>query len=80
MYGISTFLTTLKYILTIFHNNNNNNNKSINLKRRYKMVIKCKKCGYEWTPRIKNPKACPMCKQYNHQKNQGVKNNDNLKK
>lgn len=25
---------------------------------------KCVKCNYEWMPRIKNPKACPMCKQY----------------
>ena len=24
--------------------------------------MKCLKCGYEWTPRVKNPKACPECK------------------
>jgi predicted Zn-ribbon and HTH transcriptional regulator len=22
----------------------------------------CTKCGYEWTPRTENPKACPRCK------------------
>ena len=26
--------------------------------------IKCPACGYKYTPRIKNPKACPNCKQY----------------
>jgi len=24
----------------------------------------CPYCGYEWTPRIKNPKECPRCKRY----------------
>ncbi|HHT9145528.1 MAG TPA: RCKP-type rubredoxin-like domain-containing protein [Candidatus Wunengus sp. YC61] len=24
--------------------------------------IKCPKCGYEWEPRVKNPKECPECK------------------
>lgn len=23
---------------------------------------KCKSCGYEWQPRVLNPKACPRCK------------------
>lgn len=27
--------------------------------------MKCKRCDYEWLPRIKNPKACPHCKNYN---------------
>lgn len=27
------------------------------------MTYLCK-CGYEWTPRKKNPKSCPKCKQY----------------
>lgn len=22
----------------------------------------CKRCGYEWAPRVKVPKACPRCK------------------
>lgn len=26
------------------------------------MKQKCKKCGYEWTSRKKNPKVCPRCK------------------
>jgi len=26
--------------------------------------MKCKHCGYKWQPRIKEPKACPLCKQY----------------
>ena len=25
---------------------------------------KCKRCGFEWIPRIVNPKACPNCKRY----------------
>lgn len=32
------------------------------------MKYKCKKCGYEWVPRTKSPKACPSCKQYHWQK------------
>jgi len=24
----------------------------------------CLICGYEWEPRVENPKACPMCKRY----------------
>ena len=24
-------------------------------------VMKCPKCGYEWIPRVKNPKKCPRC-------------------
>jgi predicted Zn-ribbon and HTH transcriptional regulator len=26
--------------------------------------ITCPRCGYEWTPRKKDPKSCPCCKQY----------------
>lgn len=26
--------------------------------------VHCVHCGYEWTPRVPNPKACPNCKQY----------------
>lgn len=26
--------------------------------------VACVKCGYTWTPRVANPKACPNCKQY----------------
>lgn len=26
--------------------------------------VKCRLCGYEWEPRIKQPKACPRCKRY----------------
>ena len=24
----------------------------------------CRRCGYGWMARVKNPKACPNCKQY----------------
>ena len=24
--------------------------------------MQCPKCGYEWEPRINNPKCCPDCK------------------
>ena len=24
----------------------------------------CSRCGYEWEPRVENPKCCPMCKRY----------------
>uniref|UniRef100_A0A6H2A626 Uncharacterized protein n=1 Tax=viral metagenome TaxID=1070528 RepID=A0A6H2A626_9ZZZZ len=30
--------------------------------------IKCKKCGYEWIPKIQKPKSCPSCKQYQEKK------------
>ena len=23
--------------------------------------FKCKKCGWEWTPRVEKPKVCPNC-------------------
>ncbi len=26
--------------------------------------FKCKKCKYEWIPRMQKPKACPFCKSY----------------
>jgi len=26
--------------------------------------MKCESCGYEWEPRVKDPKACPRCKRY----------------
>lgn len=25
------------------------------------MIKKCFKCGYDWLPRLTNPKACPRC-------------------
>ena len=25
--------------------------------------MKCKKCNYKWTARVKSPKQCPNCKQ-----------------
>jgi hypothetical protein len=34
----------------INNNMNNSNNNTI-----------CPRCGYEWTPRVTNPKACPEC-------------------
>lgn len=31
----------------------------------------CKKCGYEWTPKVAQPKECPQCKarKWNETKN-----------
>lgn len=26
--------------------------------------LKCKKCGWEWLPRVLNVKACPRCKSH----------------
>ena len=26
--------------------------------------MKCPHCGYEWTPRVENPKKCPMCQKW----------------
>ena len=25
------------------------------------LTIKCRFCGYTWTPRVEHPKACPDC-------------------
>ena len=25
---------------------------------------KCQRCGYKWEPKVKEPKQCPRCKQY----------------
>jgi rubrerythrin len=27
-----------------------------------KEILKCSFCGYEWVPRVENPKECPNCK------------------
>ena len=27
-------------------------------------TVKCKKCGFEWTPLVDAPKVCPSCKSY----------------
>lgn len=32
------------------------------------MEYKCKHCGHTWIARVKNPKACPRCKQYKIEK------------
>ena len=31
-------------------------------------MIKCKVCGYEWIPRVENPKQCPnmKCQSYDY--------------
>ncbi len=26
------------------------------------VMLKCKRCGYEWTPRKQNVRQCPGCK------------------
>lgn len=31
-----------------------------------KKALRCKKCGYIWTPRKENVKACPRCKSYKY--------------
>lgn len=28
---------------------------------------KCRACGYEWEPRVSEPKQCPRCKRYDWQ-------------
>ena len=25
-------------------------------------ILKCKRCGNEWSPIVENPKQCPKCK------------------
>ena len=25
-------------------------------------MLKCERCGYEWKPRVSNPRNCPGCK------------------
>lgn len=31
---------------------------------------KCDECGYEWVPRVGDPKACPRCKSYDWNKSE----------
>lgn len=26
--------------------------------------MECKRCGYKWDSRVKEPRACPRCKSY----------------
>ena len=30
--------------------------------------MKCLRCGFDWLPRIKKPRACPRCKSYDYDK------------
>jgi len=32
------------------------------------MKCKCKRCGYKWESRVKDPKVCPRCKRYDFDK------------
>ena len=34
---------------------------------------KCLRCGYKWTPRVKEPKACPACLSRLWMKERGIK-------
>lgn len=34
----------------------------------------CPKCGYEWEPRVKNPKECPECKKRLRAENSELRN------
>ncbi len=44
-------------------------------------TLKCPQlnCGYEWLPRLVNPKQCPLCKKYlpmtNNKQNNNLGNN-----
>jgi len=38
-------------------------------------IMRCEKCGYEWKPRTKNPKQCPLCKQYLERFKEEIKEN-----
>jgi Zn finger protein HypA/HybF involved in hydrogenase expression len=43
------------------------------------MTLKCKKCGYQWFPRMENPTVCPKCKSYKwNSDTDGRRNNLNL--
>jgi len=42
------------------------------------MTLKCKKCDYQWFPRMENPTVCPKCKSYKwNQDLDGRRNNLN---
>lgn len=45
-------------------------------------LVECKKCGWQWFPRIENPKECPNChsKFWNvgRQRKAAIKTNDEL--
>jgi len=33
-----------------------------------KGTVTCTRCGYNWLPRVKKPKACTFCKSYDWDK------------
>lgn len=35
--------------------------------------LRCKRCGYTWTPRVASPASCPYCKRRFERKEQEVK-------
>lgn len=35
--------------------------------------VNCMRCHWNWTPRKKNPKSCPRCKNYDWNKERGIK-------
>jgi predicted Zn-ribbon and HTH transcriptional regulator len=37
---------------------------NFNMMMNIALLMKCPKCGYEWNPRVTNPKECPRCKNY----------------
>jgi len=37
---------------------------------------KCKLCGHQWQPRVKNVAECPRCKRYNWNKTKEDDTND----
>ncbi len=32
------------------------------MKTKIVRILECLRCGYEWIPKVENPKQCPKCK------------------
>ena len=42
-------------------------------------LLKCKKCGYRWFPRVAEPQECPQCKSRKWNNDSRYKNKRNSK-
>ena len=51
-------------LYTFLNHNNYKYNIHINVVNIMVVDMRCPYCGYEWKPRVKYPKKCPMCQRW----------------